>query len=728
MLRLRTPVGSKALSGLLSAKAIAGLLTPEVRMVPLGSFRWLAYTSPMSTPLDTLSGVGPTALAQLQRLGIDSVEALLFHLPRGYEDRSRLVPLSALHRGQSALVEGVVQSVDHPPGRRPSLAVQLTDGRGRLTLRFYRVYPGLKEKLTVGSTLRAFGEARLGARGLEMYHPEFQRIAPGTPLPPSRLSAIYPTTEGLTQPRLRQWMQQALQQVGSRLPELLPASPRRKYDLITALSYIHQPPADAPVELLLQGQHPAQQRLAFEELLAHQISLLSRRQAIQADQAPVCPPSQTLARALLQQLPFQPTAAQQRVVAEITQDLSRSHPMLRLVQGDVGAGKTLVAALAACQALEAGWQVALMAPTEILAEQHAVNFQRWFAPLGIRVGWLAGKQKGKARSQAEADIRSGHCQLVVGTHALFQEAVQFAGLGLVIIDEQHRFGVDQRLALREKGPRHMTPHQLIMTATPIPRTLAMSSYGDLDTSVIDELPPGRTPITTVTLPMARRNSVIERVAINCAEGRQAYWVCTLVEESETLDAQAAEATHAELCALLPHLRVGLVHGRMKAEEKQAVMQAFKNNQLHLLVATTVIEVGVDVPNASLMIIENAERLGLSQLHQLRGRVGRGATASYCVLMYKGPLTPQGMARLGILRDSSDGFVIAEKDLELRGPGELLGTRQAGELGFQVADLLRDQALLQPARQMAEQLLSQHPEQASALLQRWLPHAPRYARV
>ncbi len=682
----------------------------------------------MSTSLDTLGGIGPATLEQLQRLGIASVEALLFHLPRGYEDRSRIVPLGDLAIGRSALVEATIQSVDHPPGRKPSLAVQLADGSGRLTLRFYRIYPGLKEKLQPGTTVRAFGEARLGARGLEMYHPEFVRVQPGAPLPPSRLTALYPTTEGLNQHRLRQIMQQALLRVADTLPELLPAEVPRQYDLAGALRYIHQPPVDAPVEALTTGRHPAQQRLAFEELLAHQISLFDRRQAVRADAAPPCPPSKRLAPALLAALPFAPTGAQARVTREIADDLTQPHPMLRLVQGDVGAGKTLVAALAACQVLEAGWQVALMAPTEILAEQHAINFRHWFEPLGVRVGWLSGKQKGRARQQAEALVRDGHAQLVVGTHALFQDAVQFARLGLVIIDEQHRFGVDQRLALREKGARRQTPHQLIMTATPIPRTLAMSSYGDLDTSVIDELPPGRTPVTTVAVPVERRSQVIERLAVNCQQGRQAYWVCTLVEESETLDAQAAEATHQALTSLLPDLRIGLVHGRMKADEKQTVMQAFKACELDVLVATTVIEVGVDVPNASLMIIENAERLGLSQLHQLRGRVGRGAVASFCVLMYKGPLSPNGVERLSILRQSTDGFVIAEKDLQLRGPGELLGTRQTGELGFAVADLLRDQHLLPLARQWAERLLHSHPQQADALLLRWLPKAPRYARV
>ncbi|HCK62760.1 MAG TPA: ATP-dependent DNA helicase RecG, partial [Acinetobacter radioresistens] len=471
-----------------------------------------------------------------------------------------------------------------------------------------------------------------------------------------------------------------------------------------------------------------QQRLIFEELVAHQISLLTRRAYIREIEAPAFEPSTILAKKLLANLPFNMTGAQRRVSKEIMIDLKQHQPMLRLVQGDVGAGKTLVAAVAACHALEAGWQVALMAPTEILAEQHYLNFKRWFEPLGIQVAWLSGKQKGKARTQAEAIIRGGLAQLVVGTHALFQENVEFARLGLVIIDEQHRFGVDQRLALRNKGAEQTTPHQLVMTATPIPRTLAMSAYGDLDTSVIDELPPGRTPIQTVTIPLDRREEVLQRIATNCQEGKQAYWVCTLVEQSETLDAQAAEATYAEIKERFPSLNIGLVHGKMKADEKQSVMQQFKNNELQLLIATTVIEVGVDVPNASIMVIENAERLGLSQLHQLRGRVGRGAKASFCALLYKTPLSQNGQERLSILRESNDGFVIAEKDLELRGPGELLGTKQTGDMGFRVAKLERDDHLLTEAHYVAEQVLKDYPVNAEALLKRWLPEAPRYAYV
>ena len=682
----------------------------------------------MSIAIRDLKGVGEAVAQLLAKLGIHTQADLLFHLPRGYEDRSRIIPIGELRVGMSALIEGTVQSVDQPAGKRPSLAVQVVDGNARITLRYYQVYQGLKDKFLVGRYIRVFGEVRLGARGMEMYHPESQVVLPQAPLPPSRLTAIYPTTDGLSQIKLRSLVDQALADFPSDLPELLPSGTGKTYDMQAALRYVHQPPVDAKISDLEQGRHPAQQRLIFEELVAHQISMLTRRQYVQAVPAPRCKPSRTLAPALLAALPFRPTHAQRRVVGEISQDLAGNKPMLRLVQGDVGAGKTLVAALAACQALEAGWQVAIMAPTEILAEQHAINFRQWFEPLGISVAWLAGKQKGKARQLSEQMIREGTAQLVVGTHALFQDAISFAKLGLVVIDEQHRFGVDQRLALRQKGAAGFSPHQLIMTATPIPRTLAMSVYGDLDTSIIDELPPNRTPITTVTVPFSRREDVIARVAANCANGRQAYWVCTLVEQSETLDAKAAEDTFAELSGRLTDIKLGLVHGRMKPEEKQAVMAEFKANRLQLLIATTVIEVGVDVPNASLMIIENAERLGLSQLHQLRGRVGRGSTASFCVLMYQTPLSANGKERLATLRDSTDGFVIAEKDLELRGPGELLGTRQTGMLSFRLADLQRDQELLPKAHLLAERMLREYPVLSEQLLARWLPEAPRYLHV
>ncbi|EKU53380.1 ATP-dependent DNA helicase RecG [Acinetobacter courvalinii] len=680
------------------------------------------------TSVQQLQGVGAAAATLLEKLHIFSTDDLLFHLPRDYEDRSTIIPMNQLVVGRSYLLEGEVRSVDFPPGKKKSLAALVQDDFGKVTLRFYHIYKGLTDRIKMGQRLRIFGEVRVGARGLELYHPEIQVIQQHTALPKTQLTAIYPSTEGLTQPKLREYVRQALTHHSDDLPELLPSKYSNGYELKEALHYIHEPPTDANMLQLNQGSHPAQQRLIFEELVAHQISLLTRRAYIRQISAPRFSSSKVLAKTLLEGLPFQMTNAQKRVSKEILQDLKQDQPMLRLVQGDVGAGKTLVAAVAACHALEADWQVALMAPTEILAEQHYLNFKRWFEPLGIQVAWLSGKQKGKARTQAEQQIKEGHAQLIVGTHALFQDTVGFSKLGLVIIDEQHRFGVDQRLALRNKGADQFTPHQLVMTATPIPRTLAMSAYGDLDTSIIDELPPGRTPIQTVTIPLERREQVLQRIASNCREGKQAYWVCTLVEQSETLDAQAAEATYQEIKERFPDINIGLVHGKMKADEKQAVMQAFKDNQSQLLIATTVIEVGVDVPNASIMVIENAERLGLSQLHQLRGRVGRGATASFCALLYKTPLSQNGQERLSILRESNDGFVIAEKDLEIRGPGELLGTKQTGDMGFRVARLERDDHLLTQAHYVAEQILKDYPQHAEGLLKRWLPEAPRYAYV
>ena len=680
------------------------------------------------TSVQQLQGVGAAAATLLEKLHIFSTDDLLFHLPRDYEDRSTIIPMNQLVVGRSYLLEGEVRSVDFPPGKKKSLAALLQDDFGKVTLRFYHIYKGLTDRIKIGQRLRIFGEVRVGARGLELYHPEIQVIQQHTALPKTQLTAIYPSTEGLTQPKLREYVRQALQYHSDELAELLPKKYSNGYELKEALHYIHEPPTDANMLQLNQGSHPAQQRLIFEELVAHQVSLLTRRAYIRQIAAPRFNSSKVLAKHLLDGLPFQMTNAQKRVSKEILHDLKQDQPMLRLVQGDVGAGKTLVAAVAACHALEADWQVALMAPTEILAEQHYLNFKRWFEPLGIEVAWLSGKQKGKARAQAEQQIKQGHAQLIVGTHALFQDNVEFSKLGLVIIDEQHRFGVDQRLALRNKGANQFTPHQLVMTATPIPRTLAMSAYGDLDTSIIDELPPGRTPVQTVTIPLDRREQVLQRIASNCREGKQAYWVCTLVEQSETLDAQAAEATYQEIKERFSDINIGLVHGKMKADEKQSVMQAFKDNQLQLLIATTVIEVGVDVPNASIMVIENAERLGLSQLHQLRGRVGRGATASFCALLYKTPLSQNGQERLSILRESNDGFVIAEKDLEIRGPGELLGTKQTGDIGFRVARLERDDHLLSQAHYVAAQILKDYPQHADGLLKRWLPEAPRYAYV
>ena len=684
-------------------------------------------------PLTALKGVGAALAEKFARVGLENLQDILFHLPLRYQDRTRVTPIGALRPGQDAVIEGVVAGADIVMGRRRSLLVRLQDGSGTLSLRFYHFSQAQRDGLKRGTALRCYGEARPGASGLEIYHPEYRALSASEGAPAEQtLTPIYPTTEGLTQQRLRQLSQQALARLGPHsLPDWLPAELAREYQLgplDEAIRYLHRPPAGADLEQLAEGQHWAQRRLAFEELLTHQLSLQRLRQSVRSQHAPALPVARMLPQRFLQNLGFQPTGAQQRVGAEIAYDLSQHEPMLRLVQGDVGAGKTVVAALAALQALEAGYQVALMAPTEILAEQHFLTFSKWLAPLGIEVAWLAGKLKGKARTAALAQIAGG-TPMVVGTHALFQDEVQFQRLALAIIDEQHRFGVQQRLALRQKGiDGRLCPHQLIMTATPIPRTLAMSAYADLDTSILDELPPGRTPVNTLVIGENRRLEVVERVRAACREGRQVYWVCTLIEESEELTCQAAETSFSELSAALPEVRVGLIHGRMKPAEKAAVMDEFKQGRLQLLVATTVIEVGVDVPNASLMIIENPERLGLAQLHQLRGRVGRGSAVSHCVLLYQAPLSQLGRERLAIMRETTDGFVIAEKDLELRGPGEMLGTRQTGLLQFKVADLLRDADLLPAVRDAAQTLLERWPQHVSPLLERWLRHGQQYGQV
>jgi ATP-dependent DNA helicase RecG len=680
-----------------------------------------------------LKGVGAALAEKLANVGLETLQDVLFHLPLRYQDRTRIVPIGALRPGQDAVVEGVVVGADVVMGRRRSLLVRLQDGSGTLSLRFYHFSQAQKEGLKRGTQVRCYGEVRPGSSGLEIYHPEYRALSGSEPIAVEQtLTPIYPTTEGLTQQRLRALSEQALARLGPHsLPDWLPRELADDYQLSPldqAIRYLHRPPPDADLEELAEGRHWAQHRLAFEELLTHQLSLQRLRESVRAQQAPALPLAKTLPQQYLANLGFAPTGAQQRVGAEIAYDLSQDEPMLRLVQGDVGAGKTVVAAFAALQALEAGYQVALMAPTEILAEQHFITFSKWLAPLGIEVAWLAGKLKGKARAAALEQIGSG-VPMVVGTHALFQDEVQFHKLALVIIDEQHRFGVQQRLALRQKGVGgRMCPHQLIMTATPIPRTLAMSAYADLDTSILDELPPGRTPVNTLVIADSRRLEVIERVRLACNEGRQAYWVCTLIEESEELTCQAAETTFEDLSAALGGLHVGLIHGRMKPAEKAAVMDRFKQGQLQLLVATTVIEVGVDVPNASLMIIENPERLGLAQLHQLRGRVGRGSAASHCLLLYHPPLSQLGRERLAIMRETCDGFVIAEKDLELRGPGEMLGTRQTGLLQFKVADLMRDADLLPAVRDAAQALLERWPQHVSPLLERWLRHGQQYGQV
>jgi ATP-dependent DNA helicase RecG len=682
--------------------------------------------------LTTLPGVGPALAKTLERLGLRTVQDLWFHLPLRYEDRTRLTPIRDLQPGVAAQVEGRVEAVERGFRYRPQLRVAIgDDSRATLLLRFFHFNAAQANQLAVGARLRCYGEVRRGQHGLEMVHPQYRRVADTeAAVVEECLTPVYPVTEGLTSARLAGVIARALQ----RLPqdadlELLPPDLRKVYKLSSlraALLYAHRPPPDADLAQLALGAHPAQRRLAFEELLAQHLSLKRLRARIRAQAAPALRGAGNLRKRFLAGLPFAPTRAQARVAAEVARDIAKPAPMLRLVQGDVGSGKTVVAALAALAAVESGSQAALMAPTELLAEQHYRNFQKWMEPLGIEVVWLAGKLKGRARNAALAQIAAS-AQIAIGTHALMQEGVAFRDLALVIIDEQHRFGVHQRLALRDKGRVADTiPHQLVLTATPIPRTLAMTAYADLDVSVIDELPPGRTPVTTVAIASSRRADVIERIRVACAGGRQAYWVCTIIEESDLLQAQAAEAVHAELSAALPGLAIGLVHGRLKPAQKQAVMDAFAAGKLAVLVATTVIEVGVDVPNASLMIVENAERLGLAQLHQLRGRVGRGRVESSCALLYQAPLSAMARQRLDVLRATNDGFRIAEKDLELRGPGEVLGTRQTGQMALRIADLSRDAAMLPDVQRAGAVLLDKHPALVDGLIERWIGAATRYA--
>ena len=690
-------------------------------------------------PVTELKSVGPKLAEKLAKLGIHHIQDLLFHLPLRYQDRTRITPIGMLSPNVDVVLEGEIKRADVIFGKRRSLAVRIQDGTGTLTLRFYHFSAAQKNNLKLGERIRCYGEVRRGKAGLELYHPEYQFLHELENLPTEKnLTPIYPSTEGLSQTKWRQLMVQvvAMLEQGRAIEDLIPPallSPFNLPDLKSALHYLHAPPASANVQELDENDHPTQQRLIMEELLAHNLSLLKMRAEVQKDMAPVLPESKILKPKLLAQLPFSPTNAQLRVSQEIQQDLIKGYPMLRLVQGDVGSGKTLVAVLAALSALEAGQQVALMAPTEILAEQHLKNFQEWLAPLDIETAWLAGKVKGKARVATLNAIAQGDAKMVIGTHALFQDEVKFANLGFVIIDEQHRFGVHQRLALKEKGPlqangQNISPHQLIMTATPIPRTLSMSAYADLDTSIIDELPPGRTPVNTVAMDQLKREQIVQRIRSACLEGRQAYWVCTLIEESESLEAQAAEVTAQELQTALPELKIGLIHGRLKPQEKADIMAAFKRGEIHLLVATTVIEVGVDVPNASLMIIENPERLGLAQLHQLRGRVGRGTAKSHCVLLYQTPLSQLGKQRIQAMRDTTDGFKIAEIDLQIRGPGEVLGTRQTGLTQMRIADLQRDGHLLDDIKVWAGLCEQQAPQIIEPLIQRWLGDSTKFGQV
>jgi ATP-dependent DNA helicase RecG len=690
--------------------------------------------SNLASPLTVLNGVGPALAKKLERLNLGCVEDLLFLLPLRYEDRTQLVRVGALQPGSRCLVTGEVLLSETVYRGRRNLLVRISDGSGQLTLRFFHFSRQQVAQFQTGVRLTCFGEARKGSAGLEMIHPEY-RILRGDQDAAinDSLTAIYPATEGVQQGRLRSLTDQALRMMRQSPPEeLLPQDIRDKLglpELADAVLYLHRPPAGADVELMVAGTHPCQQRLAFEELLAHYMSLRNLRALAQSERAQALTAGASKVADFIKALPFTLTGAQQRVIDEILDDLSQPHPMMRLIQGDVGSGKTVVAAIACLKAISCGVQAAIMAPTELLAEQHWRSFGDWFQPLGIDPAWLSGSQRAAARRDALESIADGRAQLVVGTHALFQEGVEFNNLALVIIDEQHRFGVHQRVALREKGVGDLGyPHQLVMTATPIPRTLAMAAYADLDTSVIDELPPGREPVSTIAVPETRREEIISRVREACQSGQQAYWVCPLIDESEVLDFEAAAASYEMLTEALPEVRIGLVHGRMRPAEKDRGMQAFKEGLIQLLVATTVIEVGVDVPNASLMIIENAERMGLSQLHQLRGRVGRGTKQSHCVLLYKPPLGQLARNRLAVLRDTNDGFVVAQRDLELRGPGELLGTKQTGLPDYRIANLVRDADLMPGVQVAAETITRNAPQQGVAIVRRWLGDAGRYGKV
>jgi len=691
----------------------------------------------LSSPVTALAGVGPGLETRLHNLGIRTILDLLFHLPARYVDRTRLVALGKLLPGLEVCVQGRLEQTQIKFGRRRSLFCLINDNTGVLGLRFFHFSQSQRAGLKEGVLIRCWGQVRTGSYGLEMVHPEYQFITDAqAEMLEQTLTPIYPATEGLTQTRLRKLAGQALavlEHHPDALDELIPyplAATRDMPMLGVSLRYLHKPPADADLALLTGGLHPAQQRLAFEELLAHQISLRILRQQIQQARSFLMQHTgHKLINKFLANLPFRLTGAQTRVLKEINQDLDKEVPMLRLIQGDVGSGKTVIAALTAIRVISAGYQVALMAPTELLADQHFYNLQQWLSRLEITVVLLTGKLKPGMRRQTHELIVSGKPLLVVGTHALFQESTDFVSLGLVIIDEQHRFGVHQRLSLIEKGNNgDLRPHQLVMTATPIPRTLAMSLFAELDVSTIDELPPGRQSITTVVLSNQKRDEITDRITRVCNEGHQVYWVCPLIEESDVLQYQAAEKTFAYLVAMLPHIKIGLIHGRLRSQEKEQVMQSFKQGDIQLLVATTVIEVGVDVPNANLMVIENPERMGLAQLHQLRGRVGRGKAKSVCVLLYQPPLSDLAQARLEVMRNYTDGFIIAEKDLELRGPGDMLGTRQTGLPQMRIASLIRDARLLPGIRKLADQMIQDYPLQSEKLMQRWLSSRIDYGNV
>jgi ATP-dependent DNA helicase RecG len=689
---------------------------------------------PLKQPTTTLAGIGNRTAAQLEKLGIRIIQDLLFHLPIRYEDKTRICPIATLATGITALISGKVEFIDVLPRGRKSLACRINDGTGFIDLRFFHFTAQQHNTLKPGTTLSCFGEVRYGYAGLEMVHPEYSVISkPDAVLTESNLTPVYPLTEGLTQNSVRKAVKQALALLENTnaLKDWLPTLPEQFHypPLVDAIKTLHAPDTAITVEALQNGSVPALKRLAFEELLAQHLSLKQAKHNAKAWQSPSFTNDPDITKPFFESLPFKLTEAQLRVMAEIAADCGQHHPMMRLVQGDVGSGKTIVAAYTALLALCAGYQVAVMTPTELLAEQHYRNFSEWFKNFATRVNLLTGQIKGNPRKEILLALEGGATGIVIGTHALFQDEVSFHRLGLIIIDEQHRFGVHQRLALRAKGQQgRIRPHQLVMTATPIPRTLAMLQYSDLDISIIDQLPPGRKPVTTSVIPSERRNEVINRINNWVSNKKQAYWVCTLIEESELLQCEAAEKTAEKLTMALPGVRIALLHGRMKAIDKEAVMLAFKKHDIDLLVATTVIEVGVDVPNASLMIIENPERLGLSQLHQLRGRVGRGSDDSFCLLLYQSPLSDNARQRLGILRDSNDGFLIAEKDLQLRGPGEVMGIRQTGQVNFKIADLVRDADLLDNIPSIADTLFSDMPEAIAPIIDRWLGHNPDYSEV
>ncbi len=665
-------------------------------------------------------------IKNLAKLGIVTQQALLLHLPLRYIDETRIVPIRDLRLGDSVQIQGEIVHAEVTYKPRKALIARIEDASGQLTLRFLHFYPSQINALKEGKQLRVYGEVRHGFFGYEMVHPQC-KAARDTSEVNEALTPIYPTTAGLTQPAIRKAIKSVMQP--EMFAETLPAfayQPLNLPSFSSSISSLHYPEPDADLDALESRMSPEWRRLAYDELLAQQLSMRKHYAKRRSIDAPAMTPSQKLVKQLLETLPFQLTQAQQKVMQEISLDLTQPHPMQRLLQGDVGSGKTIVACLAALQAIENGWQVALMAPTEILAEQHYKKFLTWLTPLHIDIAWLTGSQTKKVREAAQADIASGKAQLAIGTHALFQDAVQFEKLGLAIIDEQHRFGVQQRLALRKKGQPE--PHQLMMSATPIPRTLSMSYYADLDVSVIDELPPGRTPVVTKLVSDQRREEILQRVREACKSGNQAYWVCPLIEESEVLQLQTATEIFENLQQNFSDLNVGLVHGRMKPAEKQAVMETFVKGETQLLVATTVIEVGVDVPNASLMVIEHAERMGLSQLHQLRGRVGRGAAKSTCILMYQKQLSDTARARLKVIYENTDGFAIAQADLNLRGPGEFLGTRQSGVPMLKIADLDRDEGLLMQAKAVADRLLSDYPEAVDAHLIRWMQQGVELVKV